>query len=816
MFTRNPYALAIFPAILFSIAALVLHTAQHARDREHFIADQARLASTAIDMQLERLLNLTNFCATAPAITDRWDTESFRENCARQAELFQGWVVVVALGDIHRQIFNSRHDAPRILPSYPREEEYKTLRSVEVSSRISGMPRIADVFEGRVFSSGIVTAGQWARLSDGSEAMIYVSMSASSLSKQLTRLSGQSELIFALVDPSLRIVGRSKDLERFIFTPAPDWFLPALKLGLPGSALTAAGPTGIGGTWDAGFHPIPRAPGWMAIAVRPTSESFEFWRLLSINTGLVLIGLLTSAGLTWFLAYRDRLSAKLALAKQAQLHAEQQNRDKSKLLAAFAHDVRTPLVSLIGALALLVDKNKESSSEVNSARYSAEALLQLVDDILELSFLGSGQFTLNNSPVDVRRLAQDLLDQISPSARNKGLSLHLDVSAGLPAAIDLDRLRLQQLLSNLLTNAVKYTDKGAITLTIDCRSASTGKVELTFSIKDTGYGIETSQRERIFQEFGRLDRSIEKREPGTGLGLAICRRILRAMESELVLESDPGLGSTFSFTIVAAVSVQSSVDADAALLADVRILYVEDEPVIRRVTAKQLRDAGATVVEAEEGRKALESLANFTPDLMLVDLQMPDMDGVELIARVCHDMPERPFPIFVLTSHISGPKAAEARIAGADVVFTKPVQILPLAAALKARRGDGGRHTPSIGGAAPFSEISPLIASNFLLHIKSDKESLRNIYLPEFEQSLRSDIDAIRPLIAEGKATEVARISHRALGVCQVLGANGLGDALQKLEATAEMGDLELMASIHGALPFLLTETLSHMNAMLD
>lgn len=807
LLSRFPIITAALPALVMAISAAFLHFFENRSERSIFMAEQARLSAAAIDLRLERLLNLTTFCASSPAIILRMDPASFKENCGRYADMLGAWVVVVALGETHEHVINTRPDAPSVLPSYPRSAEHETLLDLEQHSKATGRPGIAEVFTGKIYTGGIVSAGQWIRLSDGREAMLYVSVPASSISDQLAKLATVGDTVFALVDPSRRIVGRSSDIEHYMFAPVPIWFLEDLKTGLPGASLGMAGPPDFGGTWDAGFYPLSIGSGWMAVAVQPALKSFRPWNFFSFENTLVFLGLAFSAVLLGSIAYRNRTIEQLRASEQAQREAERRNQEKSRLLASFAHDVRSPLVSMIGSLSLMEENKSTDQADLNTARSSAEELLQLVDDILELSFLGSENFELHPSPVDLRKVVSDLEAQIRIRAQQKGLSVKVEVESAVPTTVLVDRLRLQQVLGNLLTNAVKYTEIGGVTLRVLSTPAIDDAVDLTFVVTDTGVGISHEDMNRVFREFGRLDRPIDRRETGTGLGLAICKRILRAMESALKLDSTVGKGSEFSFVLRAPVLQGTALVLDAKPLSGITILYAEDEAIIRNVTSRQLADAGATVIEAEDGFDALAKLQTVSPDVFLVDIQMPRLDGVETIRNLLQRQPERRYPIFVLTSHISGPKAAEARAVGADEVFTKPVQILPLAASLLARRGHRGSHTPDMGGTSGAVTGGLVELERLRLLLATNRQQLLNDYLPDFASRMREDIALLGNHIAARNLPLTRALSHRCLGICLVLGAQGLGKRLKAIEDASEAGNADALAALGEGLDELLLQT---------
>lgn len=789
--------------------AFYLNSVELDEGRREKMVEQARNVASFMDLRLERLLSLTRFCASDPAIVTRMDPTSFLENCGRYAKILDAWVVVVALGDVHQQLFNTRTDAPTVLPSYPRTSELAQLLALESESRATGEPGIAEVFTGKIYTGGIISTGQWLRLSDGREAMLYVGVSSKAISEQLARLAAGGTTIFGLVDPSGRIVARSKDLDKYMFTPAADWLLAAKSE--EGTKLTVPGPPQIGGIWDAGFRPLTVASGWMAIAVQPNGGHALLWDFFSLETLLVLAGAVGSGLIIWLYGFRSRSLQTMLASEHARSLAQQQNQNKSKLLATFAHDARAPLVSMIGSLSVMEENKAEALNYLPAVKSSAQSLLQLVDDILELSFLGSGEFSLQPSPVDLRALVNDLLAGVRLEAEAKNLTLKFECDPALPPTVELDRLRLQQVLRNLLTNAIKYTEKGGVTLQIMSGALRNSSVGVTFSVADTGVGIAEADIGRIFREFGRLDRPIDQRETGVGLGLAICKRILKAMGTELTVDSRVGKGTTFSFRIAAAVPRSVGWEVGAHPLSGLTILYAEDESIIRRLTARQLRDAGATVIEAENGQQALDYLQSHLPDLLLLDVQMPVMDGVETIRRLNAMSSDRRYPVFLLTSYISGPAAAEARSLGADEVFTKPVQIHPLAAAVRARRGDSGTNTPSIGGSSEEESQESLLGDNFGILARSGSSSMLDKNVEEFEAQMRAEFAQLEAKIEAGDFLAVRTIAHRCLGVFLVFGALELAKRMKDMENATDLRQQTVIAGQNPGLALLLERTVQRM-----
>ena len=435
------YVAALVPAVALLVVALLVSRQSFHQVRVERVTDHAQLVAANVDLTMRRLLDLTTFCTSAPALLERVDLQSVRENCGRYATQIGGWLVIVETGETHRQILNTLTDASAELPVYPRSDELPTLRALEARSRSSGEAGIAEVFTGIIRQEGIVSAGQHVRLADGRDAMLYVSVRARSLSDQLAELAEPQGLVLGLIDASKRVVARSDGIDRMMFAPAPEWLHGDMEARRPGVALEMRGPQTVNGLWDVGYQPLEVAPGWMAVAVQPSQVGLQLWAPLSLPSAVTLAGFLVSALLYWGILRGDQAARRIEAARRAELEAKRQDQDKSRLLASFAHDIRSPLISLIGSLEMIGYGRNAAEADVRAALRAAESLLQLVDDILELSFLGSGEMSLHPSPVDVGQVAAGLCEQNRSIADRKGIVLQLDLDEELPPVVELDRLR---------------------------------------------------------------------------------------------------------------------------------------------------------------------------------------------------------------------------------------------------------------------------------------------------------------------------------------------------------------------------------------
>jgi signal transduction histidine kinase/ActR/RegA family two-component response regulator len=394
---------------------------------------------------------------------------------------------------------------------------------------------------------------------------------------------------------------------------------------------------------------------------------------------------------------RDAHARQLELLRrdleQARDAAEAANRAKSVFLANMSHDIRTPIAGVLGMSDLLLDSGLSAGQRehVDSIRVSGEALLTLINDILDLSKVEAGKLEIDRYPVTVRPWITDIGRLMGIAATSKGIALETHIDDAVPAAALLDGPRLRQVLVNLLGNAVKFTSVGKVTLRLSA-TVQDGRADLAFSVRDTGPGIPASRRDAIFEAFTQADRSTSRHHGGTGLGLAISRRLVEAMGGTLTLESDEGVGTTFSFTIPADLIDQPQSEPATDPLPDpggpaapMTILAAEDNVVIQKVLRSLLTKQGHTVDVVSNGREALEALDRRRYDLVLMDAEMPEVDGWAATAaiREREASGQARLPIVAMTAHAMAGDEARCLAAGMDAYLTKPIRPDHLLAVLR-------------------------------------------------------------------------------------------------------------------------------------
>lgn len=373
--------------------------------------------------------------------------------------------------------------------------------------------------------------------------------------------------------------------------------------------------------------------------------------ILYFNKNNLFNGMILSLGLIFLLLFStiSTIFEIMSIDREKQL-ALQANESKGRFLANMSHEIRTPIHAVLGMDAMILRESKEKQIREYALdiQNAGQTLLSLINDILDLSKIESGKLEIINAEYDLSSLIHDVVNMIGMKAKDKGLSLELSINKSLPSLLIGDDIRIRQILVNLMTNAVKYTEKGGVTLAVD-GDTDGGCVNLKFEVKDTGIGIREKDLEKLFHEFERIDEKRNRKIEGTGLGMNITTRLLDMMGSRLQVESEYGRGSSFSFVLRQEIVSREPIgDLEQRLknradtysyqalfnAPDAQILVVDDNAVNRRVFVKLLEATQVHIDEAGGGKECLELVKQKEYDIIFLDHMMPDMDGITVLREI--------------------------------------------------------------------------------------------------------------------------------------------------------------------------------------
>ncbi len=469
---------------------------------------------------------------------------------------------------------------------------------------------------------------------------------------------------------------------------------------------------------------------------------------------------------------------------------------KSEFLAHMSHEIRTPMNGMLG-LAQLLEREPLSQDQltmVRRLRHAGQSLLGILNDILDFSKIEAGQLRLDPQPFELGPMLAQVSSLLGVSAHEKGLNLRIADAPPLASRLVGDALRLEQVLMNLVGNAIKFTECGEVNLHIEARSITSSHVRLRFEVQDTGIGITPQQIASLFTPFTQADDAITRRFGGTGLGLSICKRLVELMQGEIGVDSAEGVGSTFWFEALferstekraAALLPEPAMPVSSLRLSGLRCLVVDDSRMNRDVVQRMLMLEGAHAVLAADGQQALQYLTppNAAFDAVLMDVQMPVMDGLAATRAIREKLGLVDLPIIALTAGVFSEQRRQVLEAGANDFLAKPVDLDELVAVLI--RHAGCRSCPRDAAAPAHGTTIPRIAGvdseQALLMLGGDHDLFRKL-LQRFVSDFSATAPEVRENLNRGDRPRAAELLHRFRGAASYIGARDAAQAAETLE----------------------------------
>lgn len=495
---------------------------------------------------------------------------------------------------------------------------------------------------------------------------------------------------------------------------------------------------------------------------------------------------------------RKQNEAVILLAKD---RAEALAQSKSDFLANMSHEIRTPMNAIIGLSHLAL--NKEASPEIRDylekISSSSNSLLSILNDILDLSKLEAGRLTIDHSRFDLDEILDNIHNLFADRAKEKCLDFKMDVASDVPRGLVGDTLRLQQVLINLLGNAIKFTERGQVTLKITAQQIDPSQARLLFCVTDTGIGMPDYDREKLFQPFSQVDGSITRRFGGTGLGLAISRNLLQLMGGEFSVESAPGKGSSFGFELVLGLSFLSSQYPSGTvipaqgyfgkLLAGTRVLVAEDNLINQQVVREFLNLSGITVEIANNGKEAMALLEHGAFDAVLMDMHMPEMDGFEATKLIRSQARFAELPMIALTAGVTKEERERCIALGMNDFIAKPINPKKLMWTLvQWIKPTGVIATDNISAEPSTAKLFsaddlPGFDLHNLLEMIGNNQELAIRLLITFMESMKNLPGEIEAMVADGDLASAGELVHKLKGASGTIGAVRLYAASETLEA---------------------------------
>lgn len=511
-------------------------------------------------------------------------------------------------------------------------------------------------------------------------------------------------------------------------------------------------------------------------------------------------------------------SVEIANLRAKKDEVEEVNQAKTTFLAKMSHEVRTPLHAIVGLTNLMLDTELDELQQyyLENIKKSNDSLLILVNDLLDFSKIESGNLELEGQPFDLHRCLQESMDLLSTKAADKGLYLTHRISHQTPQFVQGDVSRLRQVLVNLLDNGIKFTERGGVSLFVESQVVKNRSHRLHFRIQDTGIGIPSDRLDHLFKLFSQVDGSNTRKYSGVGLGLAICKELIEVMGGTIWVESEVGQGSIFHFTLTLSIVAEAilpsqrpptAIDPQMGRHHPLRILVADDQPVNLTVARHLLNRLGYRADVAINGLEALQALQRQSYDVVLMDVQMPEMDGLQATHAIKYKFPPEKQPrIIAVTANTQPGAREECLAAGMDDYISKPVRIEDFVAVLgqtpsriqptldaQAMGLEEPILTTTTGTTEPKVEVTtnlPVQVELFEEMMGPDSFELLVEILETFLLEIPNNLPHLHRAIKDNDASTARQIAHSIKGSASSVTAQPLADVARSLETSARQGDL--------------------------